>query len=117
VSLYHPRRQFKKPSASPEDFTDDELIICHYEVPGFALREKKWGFFSVDNIEEIPFDTQTFTTSLVLQPRVKSMILSLVQVHDNDQVGFDDVIAGKGKGMIFLLHGEPGVGKTLTAGK
>ncbi|OCK72941.1 P-loop containing nucleoside triphosphate hydrolase protein [Lepidopterella palustris CBS 459.81] len=28
---------------------------------------------------------------------------------------FDDVIAGKGQGLIFLLYGPPGVGKTLTA--
>jgi SpoVK/Ycf46/Vps4 family AAA+-type ATPase len=29
--------------------------------------------------------------------------------------GFQDIIEGKGGGCIFLLHGEPGVGKTLTA--
>jgi len=28
---------------------------------------------------------------------------------------FDDVIQGKGKGIIMLLSGPPGVGKTLTA--
>lgn len=28
-----------------------------------------------------------------------------------------DIIEGKGEGQIFLLHGRPGVGKTLTAGK
>jgi AAA+ superfamily predicted ATPase len=28
---------------------------------------------------------------------------------------FDDVIAGKGKGIIMLLSGAPGIGKTLTA--
>jgi replication-associated recombination protein RarA len=28
---------------------------------------------------------------------------------------FDDVIEGKGKGIIMLLSGPPGVGKTLTA--
>ena len=27
-----------------------------------------------------------------------------------------DFIEGKGEGQIFLLHGRPGVGKTLTAG-
>ncbi len=27
-----------------------------------------------------------------------------------------DYIEGKGNGLIFLLHGGPGVGKTLTAG-
>jgi DNA polymerase III delta prime subunit len=40
-----------------------------------------------------------------------------VQVHEDDRLGFDDMIKGKGKGMVFLLHGEPGVGKTLTAGE
>ncbi len=29
----------------------------------------------------------------------------------------DDLIAGKGNGLIMLLHGGPGTGKTLTAGK
>lgn len=28
----------------------------------------------------------------------------------------DDFIAGKGNGLIMLLHGGPGTGKTLTAG-
>jgi len=29
----------------------------------------------------------------------------------------EDVIEGKGNGLIMLLHGSPGTGKTLTAGK
>jgi hypothetical protein len=29
---------------------------------------------------------------------------------------YDDIINGKGKGLIFLLHGTPGLGKTLTTG-
>jgi SpoVK/Ycf46/Vps4 family AAA+-type ATPase len=29
----------------------------------------------------------------------------------------EDLIAGKGNGLIMLLHGGPGTGKTLTAGK
>lgn len=28
----------------------------------------------------------------------------------------DDLMAGKGNGLIMLLHGGPGTGKTLTAG-
>jgi hypothetical protein len=45
------------------------------------------------------------------------MIHSLVKIHSEKRLQFDDIIKGKGKGMVFLLHGEPGVGKTLTAGK
>ena len=108
--------KFKKSSASPEDFTDDELLICHHAIPGFALREKRWGFFLVDKISEISFDDDTFESSLVLPTRAKKVISSLVRIHGSEAATFDDVIAGKGKGIIFLLHGEPGVGKTLTAG-
>ncbi|KAL9625862.1 MAG: hypothetical protein Q9160_000182 [Pyrenula sp. 1 TL-2023] len=35
--------------------------------------------------------------------------------HVKQQSHFDDIIKGKGKGLVFLLHGPPGLGKTLTA--
>eukprot|EP01088_Endostelium_zonatum_P007773 TRINITY_DN2018_c0_g1_i1.p1 TRINITY_DN2018_c0_g1~~TRINITY_DN2018_c0_g1_i1.p1 ORF type:complete len:829 (+),score=180.08 TRINITY_DN2018_c0_g1_i1:70-2487(+) len=35
--------------------------------------------------------------------------------HIDTSANFTDIISGKGGGVIFLLHGEPGVGKTLTA--
>ncbi|KAH7160976.1 P-loop containing nucleoside triphosphate hydrolase protein [Dactylonectria macrodidyma] len=115
IDLVTGKPLFKDKNCSSADFTDNQLIICHYEVAGFALNEKKWGFFHVDNLDEIQFDDNVFTSSLMLRPQIKKMILSLVKVHENEHVGFDDIISGKGKGMIFLLHGEPGVGKTLTA--
>merc|ERR1712137_1256661 len=40
--------------------------------------------------------------------------LELVDAHGNCRL-FTDLITGKGGGCIFLLHGSPGVGKTLTA--
>jgi SpoVK/Ycf46/Vps4 family AAA+-type ATPase len=48
----------------------------------------------------------------VLAPEKKELIRSLVV---DSSSGFQDIISGKGGGCIFLLHGEPGVGKTLTA--
>ncbi len=95
---------------------DDEYIICHNMIPGFALNEKKWGFFDVDLIEDVELNVDAWK-SLMIKEHQKRMILSLVQVHEDRRLDFDDVIKGKGKGMVFLLHGEPGVGKTLTAGK
>ena len=29
----------------------------------------------------------------------------------------NDIVAGKGNGLIMLFHGSPGTGKTLTAGE
>lgn len=54
--------------------------------------------------------------SLVLSQQKKDLISSLVKEQSNKESHFDDIIKGKGKGLIFLLHGEPGTGKTLTAG-
>jgi len=41
--------------------------------------------------------------------------MGFVESQVESQNSFDDVIQGKGKGIIMLLSGPPGVGKTLTA--
>ncbi|KUJ11269.1 P-loop containing nucleoside triphosphate hydrolase protein [Mollisia scopiformis] len=93
---------------------DEQLMICDHEVAGFSLAEKRWCWFDVDNIFEVEFNLTAFERLLLPQEQ-KDMIYSLVEVHTNSNLVFDDVIKGKGKGMVFLLHGVPGVGKTLTA--
>lgn len=85
-------------------------------MPGLALSNKRWCYFEIDNIKEIQYNSDAFDT-LVLPHEQKETILSLVRVHSDKRLVFDDIIKGKGKGMIFLLHGAPGVGKTLTAGR
>lgn len=55
--------------------------------------------------------------SLVLEENQRDLVHDLVQAHEssgNEQI-FDDVVRDKGKGLIGLLTGPPGVGKTLTA--
>ncbi|KAL6407247.1 AAA family ATPase [Ilyonectria robusta] len=51
---------------------------------------------------------------LVLDENKKQLIHALVDVHTSVKK-MDDIIAGKGNGLIILLHGSPGTGKTLTA--
>lgn len=54
--------------------------------------------------------------SLVLPQEQKDFLLCLVKTHGlGDDSSFDDVVRDKGKGLIGLLAGPPGVGKTLTA--
>jgi hypothetical protein len=98
------------------EFTDEHFLICTFTVPGFCFTTKRWCIFKVSLLEEIQFNSEAFE-SLLMPRHQKSMIHSLVKVHSSDGIGFDDIVAGKGKGMIFLLHGVPGTGKTLTAGE
>lgn len=94
---------------------DDDYLLCNYLIPGFSLVDKRWCFFCVDLVKDVEYNMIAFE-SLILDRMYKQTILSLVKVHTGVGVPFDDVIKGKGKGLIFLLHGIPGVGKSLTAG-
>jgi SpoVK/Ycf46/Vps4 family AAA+-type ATPase len=70
--------------------------------------------FFVDLVEDITWSNDAFD-SLVLPEDQKELILSFTESQVENNTQFDDVIEGKGKGIIMLLSGPPGVGKTLTA--
>jgi hypothetical protein len=94
-----------------EELPDSQLWRTWPFVHGFSFACKKWGEMRVEHLRPIEFNDAAFDT-LVLDPDKKSLILALVQ---NAGRTFTDVIEGKGGGCIFLLHGTPGTGKTLTA--
>jgi SpoVK/Ycf46/Vps4 family AAA+-type ATPase len=45
----------------------------------------------------------------------KNRCYRLIKAHGSGNWEFDDFVAGKGKGLVGLLYGEPGLGKTYTA--
>jgi SpoVK/Ycf46/Vps4 family AAA+-type ATPase len=96
--------------------SEDDQLICNFEVAGFALGEKRWCWFLVDQIHDIEFDDSAFANLLLPQAQTR-LVRALTRQHTalgKQGDTFDDVISGKGKGSIFLLHGPPGVGKTAT---
>ncbi|EMD40005.1 hypothetical protein CERSUDRAFT_46125, partial [Gelatoporia subvermispora B] len=96
-----------------EDLSEDQYLICNPVLYGFSLAAKFWGGFAIDRLMDIDWSRDAFET-LVLGDKQKRLIRALVQQHSRRQ-SFDDIIAGKGKGLVALLCGSPGCGKTLTA--
>lgn len=96
--------------------TDDQRILANDSVKAFSLDEKRWFELYVDKLSEVNWNLQCFD-QLVLPSESKDLIRALVLTHTakKSHDDFDDTIKGKGKGLVFLLHGPPGVGKTLTA--
>ncbi|RAH71883.1 ATP-binding protein [Aspergillus aculeatinus CBS 121060] len=95
--------------------TDEHRLLATPWVRGFSLRKKEWRAFVVDEVEDIVWSKDAFD-SLVLprgQQDLKKLILAVAKAQSHDS--FDDVVHGKGQGVILLLSGPPGVGKTLTA--
>ncbi|KAF5700452.1 AAA family ATPase [Fusarium globosum] len=103
-----------------EDYiTDDDKLITSYRVFGFIMRSRKWAKLDLTYLG--PMKGQNTFDLLVLPTGHREMVESLVTQHFLDKASaYDetdevDIVRGKGKGLILLLHGAPGVGKTTTA--
>ncbi|KAF2455506.1 hypothetical protein BDY21DRAFT_66848 [Lineolata rhizophorae] len=116
----------------------DDLLLCAYWHLGYSFSKKGWGAFPIAQLSDVTWNDEAFAR-LVMEPGRRSLIHSLVKSHykgpgedaDSDVTaeggdvedgsrgggtgGFDDVVVGKGRGLVGLLSGNPGVGKTLTA--
>jgi SpoVK/Ycf46/Vps4 family AAA+-type ATPase len=70
----------------------------------------------VERTGPVLWNNNAFEDHLVLKDTKKELIKALVTMHiATSNSSTSDIIEGKGKGLIILLHGGPGTGKTLTA--
>ncbi|PFH59164.1 hypothetical protein XA68_12748 [Ophiocordyceps unilateralis] len=136
-SLLLMSRVLKELHINGGDYTpsDGECVIMDYEALGFVLRSRKWARLDLDHLsyedqEQNKADRNAFDR-LVLPDGHKDMLQALVTQHfrgkkasseksdlikgNSEPQEGSDLIKGKGKGIIVLLHGAPGVGKTTTA--
>ena len=111
--------------------SDDYVMLLPYRIYGYAMLNRKWFPLNINMTDDLTPDHVRVTAAgyedLVLPEGHKKLLQAIVknQVRDPKQTcsGTEensdkfqmDVVKGKGKGLIILLHGAPGVGKTSTA--
>ena len=111
---------------------EDRLLFLPPRLLGFALEKKFWGQFKVNdltrtNLTATQDQLDPFWKELQLDNDAKDRLMAYVEFHSNsrqqaianasesiDAESFD-IIEDKGRGLVIMLHGPPGVGKTLTA--
>ncbi|SPN99714.1 uncharacterized protein DNG_02565 [Cephalotrichum gorgonifer] len=110
-----------------EDWVDEQLMICPPRVLGYVLGAKQWAQLEVDKVVRLPPSDNSGPWSrlqLADEGDTKELLLNLVKSHISSSSGVndgstglevDDITPGKGKGLVILLYGPPGVGKTSTA--
>ncbi|UQC79723.1 ATPase [Colletotrichum lupini] len=99
------------PTTKPDDLA---LMLCPLEVLAFSIREKTWNLYNVVDLKPVQFATDAWKR-LVLKAEYKEVIWAMVKSYLAHSTNFHDLVDGKGEGLVILLHGPPGVGKTLTA--
>ncbi|KAL8382972.1 hypothetical protein RB595_006644 [Gaeumannomyces hyphopodioides] len=106
--------------------TKDDMLLLPDRVFAFVLRTRRWACLQLgyddsnppqkklQPVKERPDAWEDLQISL----NHRSIIESLIKTHfgkAKSQRRQYDLVQGKGKGLIILLHGVPGVGKTSTA--
>ncbi|KAI1438506.1 P-loop containing nucleoside triphosphate hydrolase protein [Xylaria sp. CBS 124048] len=92
----------------------EDLMFCNYRILGFSFSKKRWGAFAVSKMSDVVWDEEAFD-KLILEEKRRKIISQLVMSHRYNDSLSPDIINGKGGGLVGLLSGSPGVGKTLTA--
>ncbi|KAJ0106751.1 hypothetical protein J7T55_001275 [Diaporthe amygdali] len=105
------------------DFDPEHLFLFPQRLIAYSLRARRFFVANIDSISFITAPKSPFR-DLKIEVEHKRILKSLVGRHfekqdirrqNKDAILDQDFIRGKGSGLIILLHGVPGVGKTTTA--
>ncbi|PWY77830.1 P-loop containing nucleoside triphosphate hydrolase protein [Aspergillus eucalypticola CBS 122712] len=97
---------------------DKDFLIATPILRGYSLKDRKWLEFFIDGVTDIVWNSRPFK-SLILPggeaKDLKDLVLAFASSQSKNSDISDNLLKGRGRNVIVLLHGPPGVGKTLTA--
>lgn len=99
------------------------MMLLPRRLFAYALQDRKFVAVDIDHLQQVKESGDAFE-NLIIDPSHKSMVSSLIFSHFEKKRmeqthglfnSNQDIIQDKGRGLVVLLHGVPGVGKTSTA--
>ncbi|KAL4958493.1 P-loop containing nucleoside triphosphate hydrolase protein [Aspergillus filifer] len=120
------RRHFDEVKVQKKTVWEDEqYMLCPPRVLGYILKDKQWAELQVTlltPIDQNPAENTWRDRLQLADDNNKEILFNLVDSHisttanaEADDLQVNDIIPEKGKGLVILLYGPPGVGKTSTA--
>ncbi|KAF9871018.1 ATPase [Colletotrichum karsti] len=103
--------------------SNHQYLLFPTSVVAYMFRTRSWERVHIKNLSEAEFDENMISHLVMSEHRLKTLKAlskSFARVSRDGKPLHNerwsaDFIRGKGSGLIFLLHGKPGVGKTYTA--
>lgn len=96
----------------------NEFALLPPRLHGYIPVKRIFAQLAVKHISPVENKDKddVWNTGLILNEDKKKIIRTLVENHAQmTQKRVPDLVEGKGNGLVILLHGPPGVGKSLTA--
>jgi DNA replication protein DnaC len=95
---------------------DENAMLCPGIVRCIIVSTQTLWLINADNLKKVDWKENIFLNQLVLKQNKKDMLKGLVRNHlEKNFRTMGDFIAHKGRGLIIVLHGPPGTGKTFAA--
>ncbi|GAW22520.1 hypothetical protein ANO14919_120570 [Xylariales sp. No.14919] len=107
-----------------DELTNDDLALLPKRIYAYVLRERRFIRLDTRGVDLNYQPRRATLDDIQMKKAHQKVIRSSVEAHLKAQAKEKrgegstmdvDIISGKGKGLVILLHGAPGVGKTATA--
>jgi DNA polymerase III delta prime subunit len=102
---------YEDDESPPENYETEIEIPVHPYLVIFDLQRHKRLVTHYTSLKKYKYD-EKLSEKLILPKNIKELIQALIEHKEG---GFADIIQGKTGGVIILLSGRAGTGKTLTA--